>query len=288
MVQTFPRQQLAGVGKADLHRGLPLEHGHHQTDMPERYAVHTGNAQEDGRGLLCLRLRRRGRNGIGVQRIQGITHDLGRLFIPHRQPPFHQHRRIDSHIAAALLDGTAEAQQFDGRYLVLHHHIGHEGVVFGGSGPVGSDDTGHGDVLPVGIAGRPSLGSKVLQKIVDRYRTGGTGCGTVVVHGVAAEVQARSLLFHEHPLGGGVFRHFRQVDGSRLFPIPGGHAEHIQLPLHVDLAAAGNGVQHLFVDLHQLGTISPHGIESPGLDEILHSPLIHISAVEHPLAEILE
>ena len=91
---------------------------------------------------------------------------------------------------------------------------------------------------------------------MDRQRACRVGGGTVVIHGVAAEVQARGLLLHEHPLCGGVLRNIRQRNGRGMAAAAAaGHAEHVQLSFHIDLAAVGDGVQHLFIDLHQLGAV---------------------------------
>ena len=123
---------------------------------------------------------------------------------------------------------------------------------------------------------------------MDGHRTGGTGRAPVVVHGVAAEVQARGLLLHEHPLGGGILRQVGQVDGRGLGIASAARAEHVQLALHIHFAAVGDGIQHLLVHLDQLGTVGPHGIEGARADQVLHRTLVHIAAVEHPLAEVLE
>ena len=34
--------------------------------------------------------------------------------------------------------------------------------------------------------------------------------------------------------------------------------------------------------------LAPQTVEGTAADEVLHSPLVHVRAVEHPLAEILE
>ena len=39
---------------------------------------------------------------------------------------------------------------------------------------------------------------------------------------------------------------------------------------------------------HQLGALGSQAVEGPAADEVLHRPLVHVRAVEHPLAEILE
>ena len=62
----------------------------------------------------------------------------------------------------AGLQHPAEAQQFHGGGVVLHHDIGHKAVVLGGFRLAGGDDAGNGDPLAVGEALRTVFPGKVL------------------------------------------------------------------------------------------------------------------------------
>ena len=91
-----------------------------------------------------------------------------------------------------------------------------------------------------------------------------------------------------HPLGGGVLRDVRHVDPGRLVLLTGGATEHIQLSLHVLPPCAADGVQHRFIHRDELGPPVPEAVEGAAADEVLHRTLVHIAAVVHPLAEVLE
>ena len=289
MIQARGAQHLAGIRHADLQGRIALEHGHHQTDVPELTAVHAGHPQIDDGPLLRRRWTVLLPYGDALlQRIDAVAHDLGRLLVPHGQSALHQHRRVHRHVAAALVDGAAEAQQLDGRRLVLHHHIGHQRIVLGGPCPAGGHDARHGDVLPVGEPHRPVLAGKIVHDLVDRHCPSPLGRGPPVRHGMAGEIQPRGLLLHMHPLGGGVLRDVRQVDPGRLVLLTGGATEHIQLSLHVLPPCAADGVQHRFIHRDELGPPVPEAVEGAAADEVLHRTLVHIAAVVHPLAEVLE
>ena len=96
------------------------------------------------------------------QRVNGVAHDLGGLFVPDGQPPLYHHRLVLLHIGAACLQHPAETQQLHGGGIVLHHDIGHEAVVLGGFRFAGGDDPGNGDPLAVGEALRTVFPGKVL------------------------------------------------------------------------------------------------------------------------------
>ena len=92
-----------------------------------------------------------------------------------------------------------------------------------------------------------------------------------------------------HPLRGGILRNVRQLDlvgilaaGDRR------HTEHIQLSLYILPPGAADGVQHHLIHGDELGAPVPQTVEGAAADEILHGALVHIAAVIHPLAEVLE
>ena len=214
MIQAVGAQELPGVRQADLHRGGALEHGHHQLDVPEGGTVGAGEAEIDGALLLSRTaggLRRRRRQSA-FQRVQRVAHDLGRLLVPDGQASLYQHRGVHLHIAAALVDDPAEAQQLHGGQLILNGHIGHEGVVFGGAGAAGGDASRHGDVLAVGKVLGAVLALEIGHDGVDGYGPGPLGQRAVVLHGVTGQVQPRGVLLHAHPLHGGELRDIRQGD----------------------------------------------------------------------------
>ena len=124
---------------------------------------------------------------------------------------------------------------------------------------------------------------------MDGYRACLPRGEAIVGHGMTAEIDARGLLFHEHPLCGGIFGYIGQVNvGHGRSIAHRGHAEEVHLSLHVGAAAGNEGIQDLLIDLHQLGAVHTEGIESTRFNEILHCTLVHIAAGEHTGAEILE
>ena len=64
-----------------------------------------------------------------------------------------------------------------------------------------------------------------------------------------------------------------------------GHAEKVQLSLQVLSLAGRCGVQHLLIDLDELGAPGPGGVEGPGPDQIFQRPLVHVAA-RHAAAEV--
>ena len=74
--------------------------------------------------------------------------------------------------------------------------------------------------------------------------------------------------------GGGAGRVLAAAEGKQ-----------VQLALHVPLAAGGDAVQHLAIDLDQLGAAVAHAVKGPGLDEALHHPAVEV-IVKHPVAEV--
>ena len=82
--------------------------------------------------------------------------------MPDGEPPLYHHCLIFLHVSTAGLQDPAEAQQFHGGGVVLHHDIGHKAVVLGGFRLAGGDDAGNGDPLAVGEALRTVFPGKVL------------------------------------------------------------------------------------------------------------------------------
>ena len=164
MQQRLSGVDLSGVRHDHFHHAFAGEHLEHQLHVADGGIVDAGEFQEQGlprcRFLLGLGFRNAAlHRGQGVN---GVAHDLGGLFVPDGQPPLYHHCLIFLHVSTAGLQHPAEAQQFQGGGVVLHHDIGHKAVVLGGFRLAGGDDAGNGDPLAVGEALRTVFPGKVL------------------------------------------------------------------------------------------------------------------------------
>ena len=147
-------------------------HLEHQLHVAHAGVVQAGELQVQHliRRFRGLPFRRR-RPAATRQGIRAVAEDLGALSRPGRRaapsppPPGSPFR-----YGAAGLQHPGEAQQLHGGGVVLHRHIGHQGVVRGGLGLAGGDDAADGDPLVVGKPGGAALLGEVLQNGADGGR----------------------------------------------------------------------------------------------------------------------
>ena len=264
------------VGKDHLGGGAAGEHIDHPVDVDHNRVRGRRHAEPQHLPLQNLhpgRGRRRGRGQLAHVHLPAegphpVAHDLGGLLIPDGQLPPDQNRAVRPENPAELLQGLGEAQQLDRPAVVLHGHIGHQGVAAGGLGPVVRDDAGHGNPLLILEGGGAALLGEVLVDRPDAHRPGGLRRLPVSVHGVAGEVEARDLPLLAHPFLLRVLRDVGQDQLRALFR-PAGHAEEVHLPLQVLPAAIGDGVHQLLPHRRQAAPEHAEAVEGPRLDQIL-------------------
>ena len=139
MHQAGGAQQPARIHAAHLHLLGAGEHGEHQLDLLPPGVVQAGYADIEPAGLLP----RRGRAaGQLLQRAHPVAHELGRLLVPHGEPPLRQNRHPLLQIGARLPQHPCEHQHLHGAGVVLQHDISHQRVAAGGLGPGGGDHPG--------------------------------------------------------------------------------------------------------------------------------------------------
>ncbi|CAN4035214.1 Core-binding (CB) domain-containing protein, partial [Dysosmobacter welbionis] len=231
---------LAGVRHHHLHSGVAGKHLEHQLHVAHAGVVQAGELQVQHliRRFPGLPFRRR--SACGRERIRAVAEDLGRFLVPDGEPPLHHHCLVLLQVRPAGLQHPGEAQQLDGGGVVLHRHIGHQGVVAGGLRLAGGDDAADGDPLVVGEPCGAALLGEVPQNGADSGRPQPPHRLPVLVHGVAGEIEARGLLLHQHPFLGGVLVDVRQGDFLHILSSAAAtvrQGEEIHLPLQV-LAAA--------------------------------------------------
>ena len=281
---------LPGVRHHHLHGGGAGEHLEHQFHVADAGVVQAGELQVQHLPRHRLDpLPRRGRRLRPAQGIGAVAQELGGLLVPDGQPPLHHHRLVLLQIGAAGLQHPGEAQQLHGGGVILHRHVGHQGVVLGGLGLAGGDDAADGDPLVVGEPGGSPLLGEVRQDGADGGRPQPPHRVPVLVHGVAGEVEAGGLLLHQHQLLRGVLVDIWQgyLLYSGLAVRPCRHGEEVHLPLQVLAVAVRHRVHDGLVHLDQLGPPGPQGVKGAGADQVLHRPLVDV-AVRHPVAEVVE
>ena len=268
MDHTAGAHPLFTVLEVEHRLALAGEEGQGQLDFPHAGVLPGGQAEPQLLRLpLCLAVQ-------VPQGADGVHHELGLLLVPDGDLPGGQHGAVFPDISPALVEHPGETQQLHGGGVVLQGDVGHQGIVPGGPGLIGGDHSGNGDHLSVPVAGGAVLPVKVPQNGADGHRPHQLGCLPVGVHGVPGEVEAGDLLLHGHELLGRVLGHVRQVEGGQggLLRLSPAHAEQVHLALQVALAAGGDAVQHLPIDLHQLGALIAHPVKGPGFDEALQHP----------------
>ena len=120
----------------------------------------------------------------------------------------------------------------------------------------------------------PSSAEKSSRMVVDGHRSRLPGQRPVIRHGMAAEIKARSLLLHEHPLGGGELRNVRQVASPpvRRQSSPAAIPNRVQLALHDSCAGTLQCCPAPFQRPGSAGSVRHlHGVKGAAADQI--SPL---------------
>ena len=273
------------IGEVEHHRHRAREHMEHRTGAAVLPAALPGEAEIDPADRLALlRLPDRGGLGKAVDGPDLVDNQLGRFFVPHRDPAAHHQGAVLHQQVAAAVHGAGKGQQLHGAGVILQGHIGHDRVVAGGLHLHGLHHARNLDGLAVGVVLSALL--KAGQNLADGTDAPALEGGAVVVHGMARQVQARDLplLAHAH-LG----RQLRQVGNGHAAGrlVHGRGVEEAQLPLHVPAAALGHGVHHRVVNRQQLAPPEAEAVAGAALNQILQRPLVELRGV-HPAAEVLQ
>ena len=150
------------------------------------------------------------------------------------------------------------------------HHL----VVLGVFDGLVRDQPAHHDIGLVRHPRGPSL-------LVQREIVGGVGDVflpqlLVGLQRMAAYIDAQHLFLEgqQHLLR--ILSHIRQADIELLLLRVVRDVEQGNLPRQIALPVLGDMVHHLHVDAHELFPGPAQPVQRPGLDEILHGPLVHI------------
>ena len=227
--------------------------------MAQRGILQAGELQIKGALIRAFALPHFKAGGLDRgEGLGGITHDLGCFFIPDGEAALYQHRGIFLQVGPTGIQHPGKAKKLHGGSVILHRHIGHEGIILGGFCFAGGNNAGDGNALAVGKAGRSSLLGEILQNSPDRRHLQRPDRIPVGVHGMAGEIETCGLLLHIHQFLGGKLRDIRQGDllycrGAVL--IFRRHGEKVQLTLQILLLLGGHGVHHGLIDLEKLGAV---------------------------------
>ena len=136
---------------------------------------------------------------------------------------------------------------------------------------------------------RPVLGGEVREDGAYADRSGAAGGLSVVVYGVAGEVEAGGLALHGHELAARILLHVRHGHGGTArvgLPLVA-EAEEVELALDIVPPVGGDALEHVVRHLHERLAAAAQAVEGAGLYETFDRAAVELLA-GHAAAELLK
>ena len=222
--------------------------------------------------------------------MDGVDHKLGLLLVPDGDAAPDDDAAVGDQVGAAPVQRPLEDDQLDAAGIILQADIAHERVAFGGFGLDRVDNAGESEVLAVGVGLRPVLPGEVLHQEADRGDARFTDSLAVLVHRVAAEVEAGDVLFPCHELLAGILRQGGNVDAGRGrggFLPAAEEGEEVHLALKIVPPGAGDALEGRAEGLDEGAAGVAHAVEAAGEDHVFDGTAVELPA-GHAAEEILK